>query len=528
MSRILTILLGLIAFILLVYFCVQKHRYEIENDLVTRTRQALIDEHEAYAIVDTDGRELVLTGIAPDKMSRHKAGEIAHKVWGVRTVDNQIIIAEPQVAEVEPTSENIEPPARSEPEPIPHFEVKDPQPLDSEPAMVFPSAPAPYRTEIEYENGKLKLSGYVADESSRLWLIKKIKDQFGSENVDDNLEIGYGAPQGWHRSINVAIDYLNALQHGKIVLEDNNLNLTGHAGSERIADQVKHEVSESIDANFTSHIDITAEQPEPIPVFEITGPQPLDTQPAASMPAAPQSYRTEAIFNSGELILSGFLPDQAAKVWLVNLAEEKYGKGKVSDQTTIAYGAPQGWHATIAAAVVNLKSLEKGEALLENNDLTVSGIAPSTEIKTQVELLISEGVMNYQGNYQITAPEPDATCQQKFNELLADKQILFNTDEAIIKEESFVLLDQLINVSKGCPDAKIEIVGHTDDRGPEEYNQWLSENRAKAVATYMREHGVTTAILSAIGYGESQPVADNATPEGMAKNRRIEFKVEGN
>ena len=76
-----------------------------------------------------------------------------------------------------------------------------------------------------------------------------------------------------------------------------------------------------------------------------------------------------------------------------------------------------------------------------------------------------------------------------------------------------------------CPDARIEISGHTDPAGAKENNLALSKARAQEVANYLIAKGIAAPRLTVIGHGSNQPVADNATPEGMEKNRRIDFKV---
>jgi OOP family OmpA-OmpF porin len=73
----------------------------------------------------------------------------------------------------------------------------------------------------------------------------------------------------------------------------------------------------------------------------------------------------------------------------------------------------------------------------------------------------------------------------------------------------------------------VRIDGHTDDEGPEDFNRDLSLRRARAVLDYMVAAGLPDANLSAEGFGESRPIADNGTAEGRAKNRRIEFTLEG-
>ena len=70
----------------------------------------------------------------------------------------------------------------------------------------------------------------------------------------------------------------------------------------------------------------------------------------------------------------------------------------------------------------------------------------------------------------------------------------------------------------------VEVAGHTDSVGAESYNQSLSERRAKAVKSYLVERGIDADRLTVRGYGESEPVADNATKEGRAENRRVELR----
>ena len=72
---------------------------------------------------------------------------------------------------------------------------------------------------------------------------------------------------------------------------------------------------------------------------------------------------------------------------------------------------------------------------------------------------------------------------------------------------------------------EIEISGHTDSEGPEEFNQKLSEGRAKAVVDYLVEKGIENIRLSYIGYGENKPIDTNNTDIGRAQNRRVEFKL---
>ena len=86
------------------------------------------------------------------------------------------------------------------------------------------------------------------------------------------------------------------------------------------------------------------------------------------------------------------------------------------------------------------------------------------------------------------------------------------------------MLDRVVASLREWTDVRVEIDGFTDSRGADAYNQKLSERHAEAVRTYFAEHGIDPSRLSAKGYGEARPIADNKTDEGRAQNRRVELE----
>ena len=126
----------------------------------------------------------------------------------------------------------------------------------------------------------------------------------------------------------------------------------------------------------------------------------------------------------------------------------------------------------------------------------------------------------------IVAELPVYSCQQELNFLLENRQIQFATNSAEIDASSYDLLDSLINVATSqCVEAEFEIAGYTDSQGDEDFNLKLSQQRASSVMEYFIQNGLQSERLTAVGYGESTPIADNDTAEGKIKNRRIELKV---
>lgn len=101
--------------------------------------------------------------------------------------------------------------------------------------------------------------------------------------------------------------------------------------------------------------------------------------------------------------------------------------------------------------------------------------------------------------------------------------ITFDTGKATIKDESVPIIDQMLDLMQNNTDLKVEIQGHTDNVGKPDANMRLSEERARAVKKALVDRGVAADRMTAKGYGDTQPVADNSTDEGKAKNRRVEL-----
>lgn len=127
----------------------------------------------------------------------------------------------------------------------------------------------------------------------------------------------------------------------------------------------------------------------------------------------------------------------------------------------------------------------------------------------------------------VQAPQTQTVMQSDVITLAADTY--FDFDKSTLKAEGKQAIQQLAGElnQRGAEVKKITIVGHTDSVGSEQYNQGLSERRARSVGDYMLENGVPASLIQAYGQGESQPVATNKTAAGRAQNRRVEITVDG-
>ena len=103
--------------------------------------------------------------------------------------------------------------------------------------------------------------------------------------------------------------------------------------------------------------------------------------------------------------------------------------------------------------------------------------------------------------------------------------IFFDFNKAVLKADSYPELNRLATLMMEKTTMTVEIAGHTDTTGPADYNMWLSEWRAKAVAKYLGSKGVSKERIATVFFGETKPIESNDTKEGRKKNRRVEFKI---
>ena len=120
---------------------------------------------------------------------------------------------------------------------------------------------------------------------------------------------------------------------------------------------------------------------------------------------------------------------------------------------------------------------------------------------------------------------PEITVEDKEILNLAVSNVEFESARATLKPSSFATLDQIASLMKKYPDYNLSINGHTDSVGSSKTNQVLSERRAKSCYDYLIKKGITANRINYVGYGETQPIADNRFKDGREKNRRVEFNL---
>jgi len=123
-------------------------------------------------------------------------------------------------------------------------------------------------------------------------------------------------------------------------------------------------------------------------------------------------------------------------------------------------------------------------------------------------------------------PKPKPKPQPQKVEVIALKGVYFETNSDTLTAASVATLNNAVTTLQKRASIRVEVAAHTDSRGSAVYNRNLSNRRANSVMNYLIEHGINAARLSAKGYGEVSPIADNATVAGRAENRRVELRVQ--
>ena len=127
--------------------------------------------------------------------------------------------------------------------------------------------------------------------------------------------------------------------------------------------------------------------------------------------------------------------------------------------------------------------------------------------------------------YPVTVKAPEPAPQSEVITLSDAGNVLFDFDKSDLTPAAKAQLDTLMDKLRNADVVSIKVIGHTDSKGSDAYNQALSERRASSVAAYLLSQGLEPSKLTSEGRGESEPVADNATDEGRAKNRRVELHI---
>ena len=184
------------------------------------------------------------------------------------------------------------------------------------------------------------------------------------------------------------------------------------------------------------------------------------------------------------------------------------------------------WKQNVAETDTRIKGVETG---LESQEKRTTDLAKETdgritEVKGTAEKAVEIGTTALS---KAESAEKAARGKVLWTTTLSDDSVKFSFDGGKVPTEAQAILDDLASKVKGMDKSVyLEIEGHTDNIGSEDYNEHLGEMRAEAVRDYLAEKaGIPLHVMNVISFGESKPVAENNTKEGRAKNRRVVVRV---
>ncbi len=225
------------------------------------------------------------------------------------------------------------------------------------------------------------------------------------------------------------------------------------------------------------------------------------------------------------VVVSGTVADEATRAALLDRLRIVYGASRVVDQLTVGtVAAPANWNDYVARLInPNLKLVSRGQLKVEGSNVSLRGDVANEE---QRQRIAGDIAASLNGTYTVNNGLRVAVSEQGvLDAALANRIIEFESGKATLTESGMAVLDQMSAAMQKLRGVKVEVIGHTDNAGSRAGNLSLSQARAEAVKTYIVGKGIAADTIAVSGEGPDRPVADNRTPEGKARNRRIEFKV---
>ena len=328
--------------------------------------------------------------------------------------------------------------------------------------------------------------------------------------------IGLGVPSPrWANAAQLSIRALSELGEGSVTLSDADITLVAAQDTNPILfDRIIGELENALPDVFVLH----AVLPEP----ESDAPEESVEFSATRSP-------------EGLVQLRGRVGDEALRDMADSFARAAFGSLQVYTATRIVPDLPADWPVRVLAGLEALSQLHNGALTVTPDNVALSGISHDPNAKARITGMLSDKLGEAQEfTLSVTYQEPPAPadappdpeiCEDQIAQVQVAAKIAFEPGSTTVAVDSRDALNQIADILRKCGPIRLEIQGHTDSQGREEMNQQLSQARARSILNELRGRRISTSSYSAVGYGESQPVADNDTEEGREANRRIAFRL---
>lgn len=343
----------------------------------------------------------------------------------------------------------------------------------------------------------------------------------GLEGVT-NCIIGLGVPSpDWAEAAEMGIKAVAALGGGSVTFSDADVTLIAQDTTPQAAfDRVVGELESNLPDLYSLHSVL---------------PEPVKIDGTGEGEATPEFVAT--LSPEGQVQLRGRLSGEALRSAAESFARAKFGSRAIYPATRLDPDLPGDWPTRVLAALEALSLVANGVIVVQPDIVDIRGRTGDPEASAEISRLLSEKLgasENFQVNvtYEeslnptLNLPSPEQ-CAADINAVLTEKKITFAPGSANIEATAADTVDKIADIMRQCADVRMEIAGYTDSQGREEMNLALSQSRAQAVLSALLARRILTSNLSAVGYGEENPIADNGTEDGREANRRIEFRLLG-
>lgn len=241
----------------------------------------------------------------------------------------------------------------------------------------------------------------------------------------------------------------------------------------------------------------------------------------ALAPASAQPIAT----TPNQVVVAGTVPDEATRNAILAKVREVYGVERVVDQLGVGpVVAPPNWSGYVQKLVSpQLKQVSRGQLNINGNNIELKGEVAN---ESQRQQLAADMATSLNPTYAVrNALRVAAQEQTVVDATLANRIIEFEPGSSVLRPAGRNILDEMAATLLKLGNRPVEVIGHTDSQGARDTNVVLSLARADAVRSYLANKGIAPSLISTSGSGPDRPVASNDTPEGRARNRRIEFRL---
>lgn len=330
--------------------------------------------------------------------------------------------------------------------------------------------------------------------------------------------LGLGTPTPrWAHAAALTIAQVKALGEGSVTISDTDVSLVvPHTVNQQAFDQ-------AVGALEGALPDVFSLQSVRLPAPDTRAVSPDDA-----------IEFTATLSPEGQVLLRGRLTDERIRSAVTGYARARFGMQAVQMSARLDADLPDGWPLRALAALEALAELHNGLAHVRPDRIEVRGVSGNTDSSDVISRILSEKLgqgtdlridVRYDERLDpaFGTPTP-AMCEADIAAVLADRQITFDPGSASIDAATGQVLDKIADILRECGEIGMEVAGYTDSQGRAESNLALSQRRAEAVVNSLMTRRVLVSGLMPVGYGQEDPIADNATADGREANRRIEFR----